>query len=263
MTYNPRMRPLLQLLSTLSLGLPAMALAAEVGHYGYRVVHVYPHARDAFTEGLFYQDGYLYESTGQQGASQIRKVDLASGKILQRQRLPAAYFGEGIVAWQDRLIQLTWRSGTGFIYDLARFQQQGRFHYPGQGWALTTDGKQLIMSDGSAQLRLLDPATLQETSRLKVSLNGQPLSQLNELEWVQGKIYANVWLSSQIVQIDPHDGHVSGVIDLAGLLPTSVRLDDPDNDVLNGIAYDAVQDRLFVTGKHWPYLYQIQLIKTD
>ena len=228
--------------------------------YGYRVVHVYPHDTSAYTEGLFYKDGYLYESTGEAGESTVRKVELETGKVLQRHDVPDAYFGEGIVDWNHELIQLTWKSELGFVYDLASFKQQRTFRYPGEGWALTRDSKHLYMSDGSPVLRILDPDTLTATGSIMVTDNGEPVTNLNELEWVKGEIYANVWMTNRIARIDPATGHVIGWIDLSGLLDVS-RLPDPGNDVLNGIAYDEQHDRLFVTGKRWPKLFEITLVK--
>jgi glutaminyl-peptide cyclotransferase len=223
-------------------------------------VHVYPHDTSAYTEGLFYKDGYLYESTGEAGESTVRKVELETGKVLQRHDVPDAYFGEGIVDWNHELIQLTWKSELGFVYDLASFRQQRTFRYPGEGWALTRDSKHLYMSDGSAVLRVLDPNTLTATGSIMVTDNGEPVTNLNELEWVKGEIYANVWMTNRIARIDPATGHVTGWIDLSGLLDVS-RLPDPGNDVLNGIAYDEQHDRLFVTGKRWPKLFEITLVK--
>ncbi len=233
------------------------AAPAPPAQYGFRVVRSFPHDRGAFTEGLFYKDGDLYESTGLEGRSSIRRVRLSTGEVLQRRDIAPAYFGEGIVAWRGKLVELTWRSQLGFTYDLQSFRPRGEFHYPGEGWALTTDGRRLIMSDGTPQLRFLDPETLKETGRLTVTFDGRPLANLNELEWVKGEVYANIWQTDRIVRIDPRSGRVTGVIDLAGLLPASERRGD--EDVLNGIAYDAAHDRLFVTGKLWPHVYQIAL----
>ena len=243
---------------------PAIGSAAVPAHaapvYGYRVVRSFPHDPNAFTEGLFYLHGFLYESTGLEQQSTIRKVDLDSGQVVQTRDLAPQYFGEGIVAWGDRLIELTWRSHVGFIYDLASFRPEGQFAYAGEGWALTRDAHRLIMSDGTSALRFLDPVTLQETGRLDVTDDGRPVENLNELEWVKGQIYANVWQTDRIARIDPHTGHVVGWIDLSGLLPASEHVPGR-TDVLNGIAYDADHDRLFVTGKLWPHLYQIVLVR--
>lgn len=241
------------------LALPACAAGDGIPVYGYSVVHAYPHDTGAYTEGLFYLDGYLYESTGQVGQSSVRKVDLHSGKVLQQTSTPWPDYGEGIVAWKDKLIQLTWRSHQGFIYDLATLKPQARFPYPGEGWALTTDGKQLYMSDGTPTIRILDPDTLKQVGKIDVTADGKPLEYINELEWVKGQIFANVWLTHRIARIDPTSGKVVGWIDLGGLVPKPETLADPVNDVLNGIAYDARHDRLYVTGKCWPKLYQIRL----
>jgi glutamine cyclotransferase len=237
----------------------ARPLVAAVPIYDVVVVHAYPHDTSAFTEGLFYLNGYLYESTGLESHSSIRKVRLDTGAVVQKIDIPAQYFGEGIVNWQGRLISLTWKSQIGFVFDLATLKLEKSFQYEGEGWALTQDGRQLIMSDGTPELRFLNPTTLRETRRLQVTLNGTPLRNVNELEWVNGEIYANVWQSDRIVRIDPRSGDVIGVIDLSGILG-SARVSSPDG-VLNGIAYDAKTDRLFVTGKNWPKLFEIRLKK--
>ena len=236
---------------------PAPAGAA-IPVYGYTVVHTYPHDPEAFTEGLFYLNGVLYESTGLEGKSDIRKVQLATGKVLQRRAIDKKYFGEGIVAWKGRLAELTWQTQIGFTYDLSTFKPRSTFHYIGEGWALTRDDKRIIMSDGTPQLRFLDPDTLAETGRLNVTLNGRPLAMLNELEWVKGEVLANVWQTNYIVRIDPKTGVVTGVIDLSSLMAQEQAKGRPI-DVLNGIAYDAEHDRLFVTGKLWSGLYEIKL----
>jgi glutaminyl-peptide cyclotransferase len=246
----------------------ALALAAcacgpstdsGVPEYTYRVVNTFPHDRSAFTEGLLYLNGYLYEGTGMPGQSDIRKVKLETGEVVQKHAIPDAYFGEGIVVWKDRLLELTWKAEKGFIYDLATFNPKGDFPYTGEGWGLTTDGKRIIMSDGSADLRFWDPETLKETGRITVTDNGHPVDQLNELEWVKGEIYANVWQTERIARIDPKTGKVVGWIDCHGLLTPGDRTDQ--TDVLNGIAYDAKGDRLFVTGKKWPKLFEIKLVR--
>jgi glutamine cyclotransferase len=228
--------------------------------YGYEVVHTYPHDRLAFTEGLFYQEGYLYESTGIEEESSVRKVRLETGEVVQRQDMPGAFFGEGIIRWKDRLIQLTYKTQVGFVYDFANFRELRRFQYPGEGWALTTDGSRIIMSDGTPQIRFWDPETLQETGRLTVTDGGRPVTYINELEWVKGEIYANIWQTERIARIDPVSGKVVGWIDLAGILSSSDRIPN-FTDVLNGVAYDAAGDRLFVTGKRWPKLFEIKLVK--
>jgi glutamine cyclotransferase len=241
----------------IALGGVTAAIAAPV--YGYKVVKSYPHDPGAFTEGLFLQGGFLYESTGLEGRSSIRKVDLQTGKVILQRDIPATYFGEGIIAWNGKLIELTWQNQIGFIYDLSTFKPVGAFRYAGEGWALTHDGKRIIMSDGTSQLRFLDPTTLRETGRLTVTDNGRPLANLNELEWVKGEIYANIWQTDRVARIDPKTGKVTGWIDLSGLLDArSGGRDQPD--VLNGIAYDATKDRLFVTGKFWPRIYEIKLV---
>lgn len=255
----PKMLAALALALMLPLGVTIAAPArAAVPVYGYTVVHAYPHDPAAFTEGLFYLNGFLYESTGLEGKSDIRKVQLTTGKVLQRRPLDRRYFGEGIVAWKGRLHELTWQSQIGFTYDLSTFKPRGSFKYAGEGWALTQDGRRIIMSDGTPQLRFLDPQTLAETSRLNVTLNGRPLAMLNEVEWVKGEVLANVWQTNFIVRIDPKTGAVTGVIDLTPLVGQELAK-GRQIDVLNGIAYDAEHDRLFVTGKLWPDLYEIRL----
>ncbi|WAH66337.1 glutaminyl-peptide cyclotransferase [Xanthomonas hortorum] len=240
--------------------LPYVAIAGEaIPTQRYTVVKTYPHDTGAFTEGLFYLDGYLYESTGELGRSSVRKVELHTGRVLQQATTPPPYFGEGIVAWRDKLIQLTWRNQQGFVYDLATLTPRTRFAYSGEGWALTSDASSLYMSDGSSTIRRLDPETLQQVGSIKVTASGRPLDNLNELEWVKGELLANVWLTTRIARIDPASGKVVGWIDLKALVPDDQTLTDLGNDVLNGIAYDAKHDRLFVTGKHWPKLYEIRL----
>ena len=236
-------------------GAPTRAHAVPV--YGYRVVHTYPHDPTAFTEGLFYKDGFLYESTGLEGRSNIRKVELETGRVLQKRDLSPAYFGEGIVFWKNRLIELTWRSNIGFIYDLASFAPKGVFHYPGEGWALTSDDRRLIMSDGTPDLRFLNPDTLAQIGKLHVTADGAPVANLNEVEAVKGRIYANIWETSRIACIDPKTGKVLNWIDLGPLVAAN-QINGPDS-VLNGIAYDARHDRLFVTGKLWPAVYEIKV----
>jgi glutaminyl-peptide cyclotransferase len=230
--------------------------------YGYRVVKAYPHDPGAFTEGLQYQDGYLLESTGLVGRSNIRKVRLETGEVVQKRDLGPPFFGEGIVSWGDKLVQLTWQHHVGFIYDAATFAPRGQFKYRGEGWSLTKDDRRIIMSDGTDEIRFLDPATLAETGRIKVTFRGQPLRNLNELEWVKGEIYANVWQTDMVVRIDPRTGVVVGRINLGGLLSEADRRASSP-DVLNGIAYDAKGDRLFVTGKQWPKLYEIKLVEVS
>jgi glutaminyl-peptide cyclotransferase len=238
--------------------LAAPAALAAVPRYVVEVVHTYPHDVSAFTEGLFYLNGFLYESTGLEGHSSIRKVRLETGKVLQKVDIPAQYFGEGIVNWRGHLISLTWKSQIGFVFDLATFKLQREFHYEGEGWALTRNEKQLIMSDGTSELRFINPETLTETHRIRVTLEGKPIQSVNELEWVKGEIFANVWQTDYILRIDPSSGKVVGLIDASGLLKKSDIIPG-QTDVLNGIAYDATGDRLFVTGKNWPTLFEIRL----
>lgn len=253
------MRPIAFLfLSWASAGLPCRA---AIPVYDFEVVHTYPHDAGAFTEGLFYLNGFLYESTGLEQQSTIRKVQIDTGAVVQKLVIPAQYFGEGIVNWGDRLVSLTWKSHVGFVFDLTTFKLRRKFRYEGEGWALTQDGKHIIMSDGTSQLRFIDPATMRETKRLQVTLDGKPVPNVNELEWVKGEIFANVWETNWIVRIDPVSGRVLGLVNLAGLLSPSDQVQGPDA-VLNGIAYDARGDRLFVTGKNWPKLFEIRLKKS-
>jgi glutamine cyclotransferase len=241
----------------MALGLAAAASAA-LPVAGYRVAATYPHDTGAYTEGLFYLDGFLYESTGLEGRSNIRKVRLKDGAVVQSQAISPELFGEGIVNWGDEIISLTWRDQVGFRWDLNTLAPKSRFSYPGEGWALTQNGKSLIMSDGTPYLRILDPKTLRELRRVKVTAEGRPVQRLNELEWVRGEVLANIWQTNLIARIDPQTGKVKGWIDLSGL-PEAQRPRDMDA-VLNGIAYDARADRLFVTGKNWPHLYEIDLV---
>jgi glutamine cyclotransferase len=232
--------------------------AAPAATYGYAVRGIYPHDRAAFTEGLAIDAGMLYEGTGLNGQSELRRVDLATGTVLQRCTLPATYFGEGITVAGDKIYQLTYITHTGFVYDKNSFALLQTFSYPTEGWGLTDDGQRLIMSDGTATLRFLDPDTLQQTGQIEVHDDNGPVEQLNELEFVRGEIYANVWQTERLVRIDPQTGQVRAWIDLSGLLAPADR--DPPVDVLNGIAYDAERDRLFVTGKFWPKIFEIELV---
>jgi glutaminyl-peptide cyclotransferase len=225
--------------------------------YGYRVVRSYPHDPTAFTQGLEYVDGVLYEGTGLNGSSSIRKVKLETGEVIQRRDVARAYFGEGITVWKTDLIQLTWQSNVAFVYDRQTFAPLRSFKYKGEGWGLTHDGTNLIMSDGSDELRVLDPATFAERRRIKVTAVGLPLRNLNELEFMKGEILANVWTTDSVARVSPDTGRVTGYIDLRGLLtPAEQR----SVDVLNGIAYDEKNDRLFVTGKLWPKLFEIKIV---
>ena len=241
-----------------TIGFLASQNAATVPAYGYTVVRSFPHDREAFTQGLIYKNGFFYEGTGLFGRSGIRKVKVESGEVVQAKPLGAQYFGEGITDWNGSLVQITWQSEIGFVYDLNTFEQKKTWSYRGEGWGLTHDGTRIIMSDGSSALRFLDPATLKETGRLTVRDARGPVEELNELEYVKGEIYANVWRTDRIARISPKDGRVTGWIDLSGLLPASERA---GVDVLNGIAYDAAADRLFVTGKLWPRVFEIKLVK--
>lgn len=220
-----------------------------------QVVATLPHDTGAFTEGLFYRDGVFWESTGEVGRSSIRKVDPASGRVLKRVTIPPPYFGEGIVAVGHQLLSLTWKQGIGFRWSIDTLRRAGSFAYRGEGWALTSDGNSVIMSDGTATLRFLDPVTLRVRHRLAVTADGVAIDQLNELEYVDGEILANVWRTNRIARIDPETGHVVGWIDVSALSAT-VNLDDPDA-VPNGIAWDKAHRRLFVTGKYWPTIFEI------
>ena len=242
------------LVATYSLLTKPTAMATPV--YGYRVVNTYPHDSNAFTEGLVYSGGFLYEGTGLNGHSTLRRVELQTGRILQSVSLPEVYFGEGIAIIGDKIYQLTYRSEIGFIYNRTSFSLLGNFTYSTEGWGLTCDGSRLIMSDGSSTLYFLDPSTLENVGQVKVT-DGTPVTNLNELEYVNGKVYANVFLTNRIAVIDPSTGRVDSWIDLTGLPGPS----HPDlNSVLNGIAYDSVGGRLFVTGKSWANLYEIKLV---
>lgn len=235
------------------------ATQGGVALYRYRVVNSYPHDSRAFTQGLIYRDGFLFESTGQYGQSSLRKVKLETGEVVQQRTVESRYFAEGLTDWGNRLIQLTWQTNVGLVYDLSTFALSRTFAYPGEGWGLTHDGSRLILSDGQAagELRFLSPTTFKETGRVTVRDDSGPVARLNELEFVRGEVFANVWLTDRIARIDPATGRVTGWIDLAGLLPPSMR--SGHDAVLNGIAYDAAGDRLFVTGKYWPRLFEIKL----
>jgi glutamine cyclotransferase len=226
--------------------------------YGYRIINRYPHDPKAFTQGLVFVDGFLWEGTGLRGRSSLRKVDLATGTILQYRNLPAHFFGEGVTVFGNKVIQLTWRAKLGFVYDRDTLQLIKTFHYPTEGWGITHDGEHLITSDGTSILYFLHPETYKEVGRIEVRDLKGPVSNLNELEYVQGLILANVWKTDMIAQISPETGKVVGWIDLRGLLRPEDRVRPVD--VLNGIAFDQRNDRLFVTGKLWPKLFEIELI---
>lgn len=225
---------------------------------GYRIVNTYPHDPRAFTQGLVFADGVLYEGTGLRGQSSLRKVDVESGNVLQIRKLAVRFFGEGITIYGKRVIQLTWRARVGFVYDKQTFQLLDTFNYSTEGWGITHDGRSFIISDGSSTLHLLDPQTFKEIGRIEVHTRDGPVSRLNELEYVQGEIYANIWKTDRIARISPQTGEVVGWIDLEGLLKPEDRY--RRIDVLNGIAYDVKNDRLFVTGKLWPKLFEIELV---
>jgi glutamine cyclotransferase len=235
-----------------------LLLAPAAPQYGFRVVKTYPHDRNAFTQGLEYREGFLYEGTGLVGRSALRKVKLDTGQVLQSFDLPQPFFGEGITVLPQQILQLTWQSQTGFIYDKTSFRVLKSFSYPGEGWGMTNDGKQIYMSDGTAQIRVWDPMSLKETRRINVADAGKPVNELNELEFIRGEIWANVWQTDRIARISPADGRVLGWIDLTGILPKTERTNS--DAVLNGIAYDAAGDRIFVTGKLWPKLFEIKIV---
>ena len=249
-------RSLIRLSVVLALAWGAAAHAA-LPVYGIQVKATYPHDARAYTEGLFWLDGYLFESTGLVGQSNIRRVRLADGAVLQMQPIAPSLFGEGIVNWGGEIISLTWQDKIGFRWDRKTLAMKSSFSYPGEGWALTQNGKHLIMSDGTPVLRVLDPKTFKVVRRIKVTAKGQPVFNLNELEWVKGEVLANIWQTNRIARINPKTGAVTGWIDMSGVPEARTRRDA--DAVLNGIAYDAARDRLFVTGKNWPHLYEITL----
>lgn len=231
---------------------------AGVPVFGYEVVNTYPHDRGAFTQGLLIHDGILYEGTGIKGRSSLRKVDLETGKVLKEHDIPGVYFGEGIAADGGRIVQLTWQSHKGFVYDRNTFELIKTFDYPTEGWGITYDGRDFIMSDGSATLYFLDPESFGEVGRLEVYDDKGPVTRLNELEYVKGEVFANVWGSDRIARIDPKTGRVTGWIELGGLLSAADR--KTPVDVLNGIAYDDETGRFFVTGKLWPKIFEIKIV---
>ena len=229
---------------------------ARPPRYGYEVVNIYPHDPAAFTQGLEIHDGQFLESTGRHPSS-VRRVAIETGEVLAKRDVDMQFFGEGLTAVGDRVLTLTWQGGHGFVWDADDLEPAGTFSYAGEGWGLTHDDTRVILSDGSASLRFLDPITLQQTGSVPVTFMGRPLERLNELEFIEGEVWANVWQTNYIVRIDPATGFVTGVIDLAGLLPDPVA--NPADDVLNGIAWDAENRRLFVTGKNWPKMFEIRL----
>jgi glutamine cyclotransferase len=228
-----------------------------VPKYGYQIVNIWPHDSNAFTQGLVLMDGKLLESTGQEGFSSLRRVELESGKVLKKVDVPEPYFAEGLAALNGKLYQLTWQHNIGFIYDAQTFDRLGEFNYQGEGWGLATDGQSLILSDGTSRIRFIDPAGFRVVRSITVTDAGQPVRELNELEYVKGEIYANVWHDNRIAMIDPQSGHVNAWLDLTGLMPAG-ELQDPEA-VLNGIAYDQANDLLIVTGKLWPRVFEIKV----
>ncbi len=254
-----RIAILLPALAALSIASPALAQTAPVQQYTVRIVKTFPHDPKAFTEGLFYDSGFLYESTGRNGASFIRKVNLDTGKPVMSAKVAAAYFGEGIVGWKGKIVSLTWQTEKGFVWNQGDLKLKSSFSYTGEGWGMTHDSQSLIMSDGTPVLKFLDPDKLTVTRQVMVTMNGQSLAQINELEYVDGSVLANVWMTRDIVRIDPKSGQVTGVIDLSAL-PEEAHPSGDRDAVANGIAYDPVGKRLFVTGKLWPHIYQVELV---
>jgi glutamine cyclotransferase len=238
------------------LGNGAMGQTAPV--YSFKVVARYPHSRENYTEGFFYRDGAFYEGTGREGQSAVLVTEPRTGKILRSRSLPGEYFGEGIVDWGTYVYEWTWKSHVCFVYDRVSLKPVKQFTYEGEGWGMTRTSKELITSDGSATLRLRDPTTFRETRHVTVREGGIAVDQLNELEFIKGEVYANVWHSNMIARISPQDGHVIAWIDLTGLLPAEQMTDA--ESVLNGIAYDAEHDRIFVTGKQWPTVFEIRVV---
>ena len=233
--------------------------------YTYKIINTYPHDKEAYTQGLEFYNGFLYEGTGRKGTSSIRKVELKTGKVLQQQDLDAAYFGEGITIFNNKLYQLTWQSGIGFIYNLETFEKEKEFKYTKsrEGWGFTNNGEKLIKTDGTERIWFLNPETLLEENYIEAYTNKQKVEKLNELEYINGKIYANIWQKNSILIVDPTSGKVEGVANLNSLKAEILKeqtLDDSD-EVLNGIAFDKENNRIFVTGKHWSELYEIELIK--
>lgn len=233
-------------------------IPGDVPVYTFRIINIYPHDPEAFTQGLVFEDGFLYEGTGLSGSSTLRRVELETGKVLQQYELPDQYFGEGITIAGSSIVQLTWTSHAGFVYDKNSFELLKHFAYSYEGWGITFDGTRLIISDGTATLHFLDPVTLSEIGTRQVHTSSGLVDRLNELEYVEGEIFANIWQSDFIARIDPATGRVTGFVDLSGLLGETGF--DGKADVLNGIAYDAAGGRLFVTGKLWPYLFEVEMI---
>jgi len=253
----PSLVRFLRRLACLSLLIPlASAWAAPV--LGYKVVAKYPHSTESYTEGFFYRDGLFYEGTGLTGHSALLVIQPETGKVVQRLEIPPQYFGEGIVDWGSNLYEWTWQAHVGFVYDRFSLRKIREFTYDGEGWGMTRNAKEIITSDGTATLRFRDPETFKEVRHIVVKDGTKPVEQLNELEYIKGEIYANVWHSDRIARISPQDGHVIAWIDLAGLLQEDQKVNA--ESVLNGIAYDAQHDRLFVTGKQWPAVFEIKVV---
>ena len=231
--------------------------APAIERCGYRIVQSYPHDPTSFTQGLFWDDGHLYEATGQYGASRIARLDLKTGKALAQTRLPADQFGEGITRWGDQIIGVTWQNGIGHRWSLKDLKPLGTFKYDGEGWGVSMVGDSLVLSDGSSDLKFLDPVTMAEQKRVTVRFGGRPLAMINELETIDGQVWANIWMTDFIIRIDPATGNVVSLLDLAGLKADAGATGG--DSVLNGIAWDAQKKRLFVTGKYWPKLYEIAL----
>jgi glutamine cyclotransferase len=239
------------------------AAVAAIPVYGFIVKNTYPHDPQAFTQGLFFRDGQLYETTGIIGRSTLRRVELKSGKVVQKTELPKEVFGEGSTAVGENILGLTWQSKTGYVFDAKTFAMKAKFPYEGEGWGLASDAKNVYMSDGSASIRVLDPGTLKELRRVQVTAEGKPIDSLNELEIVDGELFANVWGTDVIARIDPASGKVTGWIDLTNLLPREQRGTNSVDAVLNGIAYDGKHRKLYVTGKFWPKLFEIELVRFE
>jgi glutamine cyclotransferase len=255
-TFRLSLRALIMLLAALFLPLYAIA-GAPVAHF--KIVATYPHSTESYTEGFFYRDGLFYEGTGLKGNSAVLVIQPETGKVLQRRDLPGEYFGEGIIDWGPNLYEWTWQSHIGFVYDRFSLRPVRQFIYIGEGWGMTRTTKQIITSDGTAILRFRDPETFKEVRHITVKDGAKEIQQLNELEYIHGEIYANVWHSDLIARISPRDGHVIGWIDCTGLLPEDQKIND--ESVLNGIAYDAQHDRIFVTGKQWPKVFEIKIVE--
>lgn len=238
--------------------LSAAYAAVAQQEYTFKIIRDYPHDNQAFTQGLVFRDGFLYEGTGLNGRSSLRKVKLETGQVLQQKELSSQHFGEGIAVLGNQVVQLTWQSHVAFVYDLLTFKPVRQFSYTGEGWGLTTNGREYFFSDGTSELRIIDPVTFREKRRIKVTAGTRAVDQLNELEWVEGEVFANIWQTDRLARISPQNGKVLGWVDLSGLLSPMYRLEQ--GAVLNGIAYDPARKRLFVTGKLWPRLFEIEVI---